>query len=193
MGKTSAEGKVKEEKDENELGIFEMSNISLMLNSYDDIFSSFDPRHDSEKALSVDFLDEAKRASRDQVSGDIELRLLIPKKLRDINREKAVKKRLREHFQKHHSQIRKQYRKIIANGIIFITTGVLIMLMATFISFKLSVDNFLGHFLIIFLEPGGWFFFWEGLYQIIFDSKQKKPDLDFYEKMAGATIHFLSY
>ncbi|MBI2151367.1 hypothetical protein HYU21_01420, partial [Candidatus Woesearchaeota archaeon] len=31
-------------------------NISLVLDSYDDIFSDFDPRDYSEKALSEDFL-----------------------------------------------------------------------------------------------------------------------------------------
>ena len=48
-------------------------------------------------------------------------------------------------------------------------------------------------FLVVFLEPAGWFLFWEGSDLVIFDSKKKKPDLEFYEKMTRANIGFLSY
>jgi len=48
------------------------------------------------------------------------------------------------------------------------------------------------HFLLILFEPAGWFFFWEGLDQVVFESKKTKPDLEFYEKMAKSDIYFLS-
>lgn len=60
--------------------ILKMSEISLMINDYQDIFSSFDPRPYAERALSVDFLDEAKRASAEKEFGNIQLRLIISKK-----------------------------------------------------------------------------------------------------------------
>ena len=77
-----------EEKEERTLE----SNISLKVNRYNDIFSSFDPRHYSVRALSVDFLDEAKRASIDKDSKKIELRLLIPRNLRKLEIERTIKK-----------------------------------------------------------------------------------------------------
>ena len=54
-----------------------LSNISLSLNSYDDIFSGFDPRPYSQRALSDDFLAESKRASRDKELDGVELIFLI--------------------------------------------------------------------------------------------------------------------
>ena len=48
-------------------------------------------------------------------------------------------------------------------------------------------------FLFVLLEPGGWFCFWEGLNQVIFEPKTKKHELDFYKKMANSRINFLSY
>lgn len=169
------------------------SNISLKANKYDDIFSSFDPRHYSVRALSVDFLDEAKRASIDKDSKKIELRLLIPRNLRKLEIERTIKKRLKEHFERHSRIIKKECNKIIGMGIGFIIAGIILMFMATLVFFKYSKGSILSHFLLVFLEPGGWFFFWEGLSLVIFESKEKKPELDFYRKMANCNIIFLSY
>ena len=75
-------------------------NISLILESYNDIFSSFDPRPSSERALSDDFLIECKRSARDK-EGVFELRLLLPPHKRNTNEEAMIKKRLKDHFKKH--------------------------------------------------------------------------------------------
>ena len=53
-------------------------NISLILDDYNDLFSDFDPRHYSERALSDDFLAESKRASRDKPAGSLEVKFLVP-------------------------------------------------------------------------------------------------------------------
>src|SRR3989338_5447495 len=77
------------------------SQISLWLDTYDDIFSDFDPRHYSERALSDDFLIEAKKASLDKEGGHIELQFLVPQKIRNVKHESIIKQRLRAHFQRH--------------------------------------------------------------------------------------------
>ena len=74
------------------------ANISLIINNYNDIFSSFDPRSYLEKALSDDFLQECKRAARDKEEG-IELRILVPKKARDVKEEWKIKKKQQQAFQ----------------------------------------------------------------------------------------------
>jgi len=167
-------------------------NISLRLANYNDIFSSFDPRPYSERALSVDFLDEAKRASIDKPSGDIELRLMVPMKRRVPETEKVIQKRLKSHFERHVRKIKEQYEKVIRNGSIFLIAGILIMFLTSFILFRNSENSLFMNFLIILFEPAGWFFFWEGLYQIVFESKKTRPDLEFYEKMVKSDINFLS-
>ena len=60
------------------------ANISLILDSYEDIFSSFDPREYSERALSDDFLIECNHAAMDKGEG-IELILSMPKNKRNFN------------------------------------------------------------------------------------------------------------
>lgn len=178
--------------EEESLSSFEMSNISLKLNSYIDIFSSFDPRPFSERALSVDFIDEAKRASRDKISGKLELRILIPKKLRDLQKEKVIKKRLREHFGKYTLAEKDKYKKILQTGWGFVLSGILIMFLAAFFLYGDDQGRFY-HFLLILFEPAGWFLFWEGLDLIIFEAKTIKPEYEFNDKLAKCDIVFYSY
>ena len=87
---------------------FREGNISLILDSYDDIFSDFDPRSYSEKALSDDFLEECKKAAKDKEERP-ELRLLVQKNKRDYKDEIRIKKRLREHFQRHYKELENAY------------------------------------------------------------------------------------
>lgn len=182
---------LKEEKDGKE--ILEMSKISLILDDYNDLFSDFDPRGYSGRALSDDFLLEAKKASRDKKFGGLELTFLVPSNTRNLDEERIIKKRLREHFKKHSESLKKEFKNIINLGILFSLIGVIIMVVATFILFKQENAGFITSFLIILFEPAGWFFFWEGLGQIIFESRNKKPELNFYKKMSKCTINFLPY
>lgn len=188
---------MKEKKEEivtlkHEIKMLQMSEISLLINDYTDIFSSFDPRPYSQRALSGDFLAEAHKASRDKDT-KIELKLLLPKKKRDAHKETVIKERLKGHFEKHLHLIQKEKTNMIKEGVIFVMIGMILMLIATFILFKYAKKDFLLNFLIIILEPGGWFLFWEGLNQIIFESRKTRAKLEFYRKMSRCEITFLSY
>src|SRR3989344_3871697 len=151
---------------------FSSSEIPLWLDSYDDLFSDFDPRKYSQRALSQDFLEETKRASRDKTTKTIGLDFLVPKAKRDLKKEFLIKKRLREHFMKHFLGLKREHRKMFREGTLFLTLGVMFMILATYF---LVTDNkkYLITFLSVFLEPGGWFLFWEGLYLMIFESRKK--------------------
>ncbi len=167
------------------------SNISLWLDDYSDIFSDFDPRDSSVRAISVDFLEEAKRAAIDKSEG-LELNLLVPKSKRDQTTEQVIKRRLKNHFERHHKMLKKE--AIISNkkGFIFVLTGVIIMALAAYV-----LVNYEGataaSFLLILLEPAGWFFFWEGLSIVLFKPKESKLELDFYKKLSRAEINFNFY
>jgi hypothetical protein len=167
-------------------------NISLKLKKYDDIFSSFDPRPHSERALSIDFLDEARRASIDKPTGELELRLLVPDNRRNPKEERVILNRLKKHFERHYEMLREKHSRFIRGGMIFTLCGFIIMFLTAYIMFYYTGKNLLIDFMLIICEPAGWFFFWEGLDQIVFESKKVVPDLEFYEKMAEADIGFFS-
>ena len=173
--------------------LLRMSNISLMLDSYDDIFSDFDPRDYSERSLSVDFLHEAERASHDKKLGAVELNLMVPSKRRDKKKESIIKQRLKRHFKKHSQRLQKERSHIIKNGVLFVVLGMICMFVAVAISHKLQNSSIFRSFLIVIFEPAGWFLFWEGLNHTLFESKKLTPELEFYRKMHGTHISFIPY
>lgn len=178
--------------DEELRALSKLSQISLDLEDYSDIFSDFDPRPYSQRALSDDFLSESRKASRDKVSGQIELGFLMPAAKRSAKDEAVIKKRLREHFKKHHLMLEVERKNVIKQGVYFATFGILIMFIATLLIFSHAESSVIGSFFVVLLEPAGWFLVWEGLHLIVFDSKAKRPEVQFYEKMSKANIVFIS-
>lgn len=175
-----------------EKNFMQMSEIGLALEGYDDIFSDFDPRPYKDRALSTDFLNEAKRASKDKKSG-IEIKFLIPTKQRNYKTEEVIKERLKRHFKRHHDLLNCERKGIIEKGLLFTIIGVGLMVLATYLLFTYQERSFLLAFLNVLLEPAGWFLFWEGLDYTITQAREQKPELEFYEKMHKAKINFMSY
>ncbi len=171
----------------------EHKNISLKLTDYEEIFSVFDPRPHAERALSVDFLEEAKRASVDKPNGQIEMRLLVPRKHRDLNEESTIKRRLRDHFKKHSGVLRKKHADIVRRGLKFFAAGVIIMFLTALILYFFDANDLPVNFLLILFEPAGWFLFWEGLDMVLFEARRNEPELEFNEKLANAHINFQPY
>jgi hypothetical protein len=170
-----------------------LTNISLWLDFYTDIFSDFDPRPYSERTLSDDFLYEAKKASRETIPGRVELKLLIPKKRRNLRHEAIIKKRLHEYFSARAYMLQEMKKGILKQGFAFLFVGVAIMLFTTYMLFESDGKSFITTFLSVLMEPAGWFLFWEGLHLVVFGSKERKNDLEFNEKMSKSTITFMSY
>jgi hypothetical protein len=169
------------------------SEISIIIDDYDDIFSDFDPRPFTHRALSDDFLVEAKRASADKPTEGLELKFLLPAHERRLNTEKIIRRRLREHFIHHYHIELQEKRKIIQRGILFILAGIIFMLTTTYLLFRFHETSLGFSFLIILLEPAGWFSFWEGLNILFFESKHVNPNLEFYKKMSHIKISFWTY
>jgi len=178
------------------IGVTKTSNktvVSLWLDSYGDIFSDFDSRPLSQRAMSQDFLDEAKRATQDLISEPFSFRLLMPDKLRNRDDEKTIRKRLKDHFQKHYRLLEKEQKGIVKRGATLSILGFLLMIGAALIS-HYTLEGFWYTLLIIFCEPAGWFTLWWGLDHIFYFGKAKKPDYLFYERMTNhAEVSFGSY
>jgi len=164
--------------------------IPLILDSYNDIFSDFDPRPYSEKALSIDFLQECKRAVLDK-KDKFEIRLILPKEKRNLAHEAKIKKRLKSHFLKHYHEKRKEIQKIRGIGLLWFLIGVVIMFLATFL-YSMEKE-FIFRFLFIMAEPAGWFLFWEGLDKVFMETRREGPEHEFYKKMMRAKIVFTNY
>ncbi|MBI2631327.1 hypothetical protein HYW73_03925 [Candidatus Nomurabacteria bacterium] len=174
----------------------ETQALSLKLEKYTDIFSSFDIRPYTKRALSIDFLDEIKRAISDKKDEEgIEIILNMPERERNESHETTIKERLAAHFKRHHALVLQEKYRILKLGISMVVLGIMSMIAATFIIFEDPADNLMLSFLIVFLEPAAWFLLWEGMDLIIFNSKKLNPDLSFYKKMSYSHthVHFKSY
>lgn len=187
----------------------QLSEIGLTLDSYDDIFSDFDPRHYSERSLSDDFLAEMKRATREKTSGVIELKLLIPQKIRKVTDEEIIKKRLRNHFRRHHDMLRKEVNKVKKIGELMVVGGFFLGILAALVLDSIildSIDNsyfftnilywlwmVMPKVILVLVEPASWFLIWEGANQLMSGWEAIKPDLKFYEKMTKCEIIFEEY
>jgi len=165
-------------------------NVSLILDSYVDIFSDFDPRPFSERSLSQDFLEECKRAARDQ-HGITELRLMIPRHKKDPREEMKIKTRLLEHFQKHFHEKEEEMRKIKRTGIIWVLLGAVILSVIILLMINAGEKSWIS--LLAILEIPCWFLVWEGMGKIFLTAEEKFPEEEFYRKMARVRVIFLDY
>lgn len=186
------EEEVEKVVEEKEREVLEKAEVSLILDNYGDIFSDFDPRPFNNRALSVDFLDEARRATREIEFGAFQLRFMLPKAERNQETEYMVRKRLREHFKKHYTLLAGEAAKVKRKGWLLCFIGFLMMTFAAWIAFY-GVHKFVYSVLRIIFEPGGWFTLWVGLDILFFGSKESKKDMHFYKKMTNAEIIFSYY
>jgi len=167
-------------------------NISLILDGYEDLFSDFDPRPYSERALSDDFLSECKKAVREKKSEspNLELRFLVPKYKRKTTDETIIKRRLKEYFQNQANEKQKELKISRREGGKWIFIGFVLSLLSTFL---IHQENPIFNIPLIITEPGGWFSFWTGLDKLFIEPKGKKPEFEFYHKMSKMAIRFLNY
>lgn len=166
--------------------------VTIWLDTYDEIFSDFDPRDYEARALSDDFLAELRKLVRetDEKEALREFQLLIPAKVRNTETEHIISQRLHSYFRKAAQRITEERKKIKIKGILFSLLGLLFLLIAGYISFtNPSVAVF--HFIMIALEPAGWFFTWTG-FDHLANLAHKRPEIEFNLRMSKNKITFRS-
>ena len=172
--------------------LLQLAEVSILLDSYDDIFSDFDPSEYSERTLSDDFIIQAKKISRNKIGNKMSLRLLLPANKRNEHEEKAIIKRLHSYFKGVHQTLNTEAKKANIRGLIFTLIGIIIMIAAGYISF-IKPEKYHVHFLLVLFEPAGWFLLWTGFDHLANSSKETKKDHDFYLKMTKSEIVFVTY
>jgi len=171
--------------------LLSLSEISIILDTYDDIFSDFDPRPYSVRSLSDDFLDEVKKATR-QKGEKIELKIMVPTALRKPDEEVLIKKRVKSHYRSIVEQINKDLLKMRQKGGLFVLVGVIIL---TLVVLMLSIipAGLTQTFFLFLFEPAGWFTVWNGFDLLFIQPSSRYEERAFYHKMANSEINFISY
>lgn len=169
-----------------------LREIAIALDSYDDIFSDFDPRPYSQRELSEDFLKEIQRRYMEDKKGRFEVRFTVPLSVRDPKEEVLIKKRLREHFAMMAKQEEEAIKNTRSKGYIYMLSGSLILLSEVFMLFFLSESDFFFRILSILLVPAGWYGMWNGLEKIIDAPSALLERKALYEKFEKANYLFIS-
>ncbi len=173
-------------------GMLSKVEVSLVLDTYDDIFSDFDPRPYNKRTLSEDFLVAARRFARDKDEG-IELRLLIPKALHSTTSEDLIKQRLKEHFRRHYKASKKARIKYRQQAIMLVIAGVIIGMVDALLLSNLNLDTILSDAIGIIFTPASWFTIWTGFEHLVIPPEHLAVDEAFNKKFESAKITFTTY
>jgi len=163
--------------------------IRIWIDTYEDIFSDFDPRHYSERNISDDFLEELKKVAREHNYKVNILRLLVPEKIRQPENEMIIMKRLHDYFMDNYNRYRLRRRSYRKKSAAYLAIGMLLILAAGYFSF-LKIKYPIMHIPFVILEPGGWFLTWTGFEHIIRSTEKAMPELIFYTKLSRSKIAF---
>ena len=165
--------------------------VSLWLDTYEDIFSDFDPHPYGQRALSEDFLAEARRAVRDRRDEVPELRFLIPTQIRNLADEATIRRRLRDHFRRHADRLARERRRGIWVSLAIAAAGFAVMTASALL--RRQPETIARTVLHVLLEPAGWFAVWFGLDQLFYGTRELAREHAFYRKMARADVVFTAY
>ncbi len=168
----------------------EQLNISIIIDTYDDIFSDFDPRPYHERALSEDFVAEVRRRHVPHKKGGLEVRFLVPDQVRDSKSEATIKKRLKYYFKDEEKELDKHISKRRKTGYLYILFGASVLLAITFVSFNFS-DSFPARVIELLLAPAGWFGMWEGIGKVVEREENFESQRELYKQLSESVYSFI--
>ncbi|HYM94203.1 MAG TPA: hypothetical protein VET23_08695 [Chitinophagaceae bacterium] len=168
-----------------------MAELSLWLDYYDDLYSDFDSRYYLKRRVSKDFLYELRNALKYKKERVTDLLLLLPQEKRDEPNEKAIAGSLRDFFATqyriHSDKCHRKINNVITLGI----TGILVMVINSYIGFK-GTHTLTLVALRVLLEPAGWFLLWASFDFLFYSLKELKKDREFFRELSEMNIHFKS-
>lgn len=168
------------------------SEVVLWIDTYNDLFSDFDPRPFSERRVSEDFVVQLRHAVKEIPQKLQVLKLLVPEKMRQPGDEAAIRRKLAAYFLSQLEQLEHTSRRIRRRGLYFILAGLVCMLAASCLK-DLRLVKFYMTFLLTVLEPGGWFLLWTGFDHFMTYSRNRLQDGAFFSRMARVHVEFGSY
>lgn len=166
--------------------------ISIWIDKYDDVFSEFDSRPFTDRALSDDFLREVHKMASGKQAGKVQLKFHLLDDNRNSESESIITYNLQAHFNHIVEDLKEEKRQILKKGYWLLGLGFILILFIFYLT-TISSETAYLHGVILMLEPVGWFLTWTGLDQVFQTSRKNKVELDFNLKMASAEIMFCSF
>lgn len=165
--------------------------ISIWIDKYDDVFSEFDSRPYSNRALSDDFLSKIHRMCTTHTSKNIRIKFHVMEDSRNHESEEIITHSMNKHFSHFLSELKAGQQNAVHKGYLFMGLGFILIMTIFFLSNLAVKPDYLSG-VILMIEPVGWFTTWTGLDYVFQLSKKEKPSIDFNDRMAHASISFSS-
>lgn len=170
--------------------IKDIQDISIAIDSWDDVFSDFDPSPLEQRILSEDFLLELKKRYRETQRGNYIITIYAPLSLKDEASERIISKRLKQYLKFRHLEIQKEINVGRRKGVIFIIVGMFFLANLTMVTYLKMLAPLVIDLLSIIVMPLGWFCVWEGFSRILEPSPLLKQDLELFGKLSRALFKF---
>ncbi len=170
--------------------IKDIKEISIAIDTWDDIFSDFDPRPLGSRALSEDFIAELKKRYRETRKGAFLVTIYAPISLKNAESEKAVTQRLKKHFKHRSMQRQKELNRIRKRGGMFVMMGICFLGFLTIITYFQLYRALTIEIMGIIFMPLGWFGIWEGFSKIIDTSPMVIQEEKLFNKLSKAIYQF---
>ncbi len=168
-----------------------MTELSLWLDYYNDIYSDFDSRHYLKRRVSEDFLDELRIAMKYKVNRFESLELLLESKKRDEQLEVIIIKSLKDFFANRYKVESHKCRRKLNRAMVMFLFGILVIIANAFIIYS-AWNFFLINVFKLILEPAGWFLIWAALDFIFYQYNALKMERDFLKELNQMTVYFKS-
>ena len=177
-------------KKKEEEHIQDIQDLSVAIDTWDDIFSDFDPGPIEKRVLSEDFLTEIKKRFREPRRGQVTVAFLAPAALKDEEFERKVIRRLKQYFKFRSLSVLKEINDLRRRGFYFVLIGICSLATLTFLTYYKTAEQLTLELIAIILMPLGWFGIWEGFSRIIEPSPYMKKDHGVFSRLAKASIKF---
>jgi len=157
----------------------------IALDTYDDIFSDFDPSPYETRLLSDDFLNELRRRYAERGRGEFVVNFTLPKSVRSEKTEALIKKRIKDYFRAKLKTVEKDRKESVKKGILRFAAGLAISLGILFVPGLETIP------LITILSVLTWFLLWTGYDHLFETSHRLRRRKAFYEKFLKAEYKFV--
>lgn len=168
-----------------------LGSVDIALDSYDDIFSDFDPSPFERRALSGDFIKELMRRYSETRHGKIEVVFSLPRAARNRDIEALIKTGLREHFEWQLDELWADINEDRRTGGLYIGVGAVVIALSTLLTMYAQEQAILKILGEIILVPG-WLGEFMGLEKILESKARRKKQCEFLEQFRDALYVFVS-
>jgi hypothetical protein len=168
----------------------DINAISIAIDTYDDIFSDFDPRDILDRDLSEDFINELRHRHRQNPKGKYDVVLVAPKAIEDQGVEKKIVSRLNRYFHQKYSRYKKSINDLRIRGGVYVVFGMALLSILTLLAYYRKLESLKLELVGIIFMPLGWFGIWEGFSKMIELPFKLENDTQVYKRLSKASYKF---